>query len=214
MPTQNTNLLIVDDDGALLHLLSIILTHSGYDVRTAHDGFAALAAIRAEIPDILLSDLYMPGMSGFELLSVVRRRFPMIPVIAMSSAYSGPGVPAGVVADAFYEKATDLNALLGIVNGIRVLPDGIFEVSRSPMDPVWLPWQADGSEDSSLVITCPECMRSFAPLRTGPMIIHQAKCIYCDTVIPYAVIQSVNPSCPERLLPSKRSQAQTRPATC
>jgi len=94
MPTQSTTLLIVDDDGVLLHLLSVIMAHSGFDVRTAQDGFAALAAIRAEIPDILLSDLYMPGMSGFELLSVVRRRFPAIPVIAMSSTYSGPGVPA------------------------------------------------------------------------------------------------------------------------
>ena len=215
MPTQTTTLLIVDDDGALLHLLSVIMTHSGFDVRTAQDGFAALAAIRAEIPDILLSDLYMPGMSGFELLSVVRRRFPMIPVIAMSSAYSGPGVPAGVAADAFYEKATDLNELLGIVNGIRVLPDGIFEVTRSSMEPVWLPWQADGSEDSSLVITCPECMRSFNPLRTGPtMIIYEAKCIYCSTVIPYAVIRSDNPPCPERLLPGSGSHAQTRTAAC
>src|SRR5665213_715645 len=92
MPTRNTTLLIVDDDGSLLHLLSLIMTHSGFDVRTAPDGFAALAAIRAEIPDILLSDLYMPGMSGFELLSVVRRSFPAIPVIAIRSTYSGRGV--------------------------------------------------------------------------------------------------------------------------
>ncbi len=215
MPTQSTTLLIVDDDGVLLHLLSVIMAHSGFDVRTAQDGFAALAAIRAEIPDILLSDLYMPGMSGFELLSVVRRRFPAIPVIAMSSTYSGPGVPAGVAADAFYEKATDLNALLGIVNEIRVLPDGIFEVTRSSMEPVWLPWQTDSSEDSSLVITCPECMRSFNALLTGPtMIIHEAKCIYCSTVISYAVVGSVNPPCPERLLPGNGAQARIRPAAC
>lgn len=215
MPTMNTTLLIADDDGALLHLLSVIMTHSGFDVRTAQDGFAALAAIRAEVPDILLSDLYMPGMSGFELLSVVRRRFPLIPVIAMSSAYSGPGVPAGVAADAFYEKATDLNALLGVVNGIRVLPDGFFEVTRKSMEPVWLPWQADGSEYTGLVIACPECMRSFHPMRTEPtMIIQEAKCIYCATVIPYAVVRSFNPSCPENLRPGNRANAQIRPAAC
>lgn len=215
MPTQNTTLLIVDDDGALLHLLSLIMTHSGFDVRTAQDGFAALAAIRAEIPDILLSDLYMPGMSGFELLSVVRRRFPMIPVIAMSSSYSGTGVPAGVAADAFYEKATDLNALLGVVNGIRVVPDGIFEITRSRMEPVWLPWQAEGGEDSSLVLTCPECLRSFHPMRSGPtMIIHEAECIYCSTVIPYALVRSVNPSCPETLLASHAARTRTRHAAC
>ena len=53
----------------------------------AEDGFSALAEIRKEVPDILLSDLNMPRMSGFELLSVVRRRFPSIRTIAMSGAF-------------------------------------------------------------------------------------------------------------------------------
>ena len=47
----------------------------------------------------------MPQMSGFELLSVVRRRFPEIPVIAVSGAYeTGDRVPGGVIADAFFAK--------------------------------------------------------------------------------------------------------------
>ncbi len=213
MRTQKTTLLLVEDDGVLLHLLSIILTHSGYDVRSAQDGFSALAAIRAEIPDILLSDLYMPGMSGFELLSVVRRRFPMIPVIAMSSAYSGSEVPAGIAADAFYAKATDLNVLLGIVSGMHGLPNGISSSSRSSIAPMWLPWPADGSEEKIVVITCPECMRSFTQLHTeSTLIIHEAKCVYCSTLIPYAMVRSVSPASPERLLPSTKTQARIRPA--
>jgi len=43
-------------------------------------------------------------MSGFELLSVVRRRFPAIQLIAMSGAFSGDGIPPGVAADAFMKK--------------------------------------------------------------------------------------------------------------
>ena len=56
--------------------MSHVLTEIGYRVRSAEDGFSALREMRHEVPDILLSDLNMPGMSGFELLSVVRRRFP------------------------------------------------------------------------------------------------------------------------------------------
>ncbi len=115
---EKANLLVVDDDLSTRTLLSIILTKSAYRVRSAEDGFSALAEIRKEIPDVLISDLNMPGMSGFELLSVVRRRFPTIPVVAMSGAFSGDGVPLGVVADAFYEKASRPARLLQIVEAM------------------------------------------------------------------------------------------------
>jgi len=77
-----------------------------------------LFEIRQEIPDVILSDLNIPGMSGFEFLSVVRRRFPGIHLIAMSGAFSGDGVQPGVAADAFYEKATSLGSLLQIVEAV------------------------------------------------------------------------------------------------
>ena len=59
------------------------------------DGLSALIEIREEVPDILLSDLNMPAMSGFELLSVVRRRFPAIYVIAMSGMFTESPDPSG-----------------------------------------------------------------------------------------------------------------------
>ena len=99
-------LLVVDDEALVRTCLSDMLTRSGYTVRDASDGFSALAAIREEIPDLILSDLNMPGMSGFEFLSVVRRRFPSIRVIAMSSAYAGVDLPPGVAADVFYQKGS------------------------------------------------------------------------------------------------------------
>jgi len=83
MPNRK-NILVAEDDIQLRDLLTAILTHAGYRVRVAEDGFSALMHIRADKPDIILSDLYMLGMSGFELLSVVRRRFPEVAVIAMS----------------------------------------------------------------------------------------------------------------------------------
>ena len=55
------------------------------------------------MPDVIISDLGMPNMSGFELLSVVRRRFPHVPVIAISAKFDGS--PNGVIADGFFSKA-------------------------------------------------------------------------------------------------------------
>jgi CheY-like chemotaxis protein len=115
MATRKPTILIVEDDDQIRHLLCAILQQSGYSVRPAPDGVAALDDLHTEIPDILLSDLNMPRMSGFELLPVVRQQFPMTRLVAMSSAFSGNDVPEGVVADAFYAKASKVGALLQII---------------------------------------------------------------------------------------------------
>jgi CheY-like chemotaxis protein len=115
MRTRRPKILIVEDDVQIRLLLCTILAEAGYMVRPAADGFAALEEMRAESPDVLLSDLYMPGMSGFELLSIVRHQFPTTSVVAMSSAFSGEDLPDEIVADAFYPKATDIAGLLRIM---------------------------------------------------------------------------------------------------
>ena len=89
MPTEKANLLIVEDEPSTRESLSGILSEFGNRVRSAEDGFSALVEIQNNSPDIILSDLNMPGMSGFELLSVVRRRFPAIRVIAMGVCRHG-----------------------------------------------------------------------------------------------------------------------------
>ena len=131
MPCTKERLLIVDDDPSIRSSLALLLTHIGYRVRCAQDGFSALRELGTEIPDILLSDLNMPGMSGFELLSVVRLRFTAIAVIAMSGAFCGNEVPSGVAADAFYHKGSSIGALLRIIDAMphmerrASLPTGI-----------------------------------------------------------------------------------------
>jgi DNA-binding response OmpR family regulator len=67
--------------------------------------------------DLVISDLNMPQMSGFEFLSVIRRRVPQVLVIAMSGAYAaGDEVPGGVIADAFYAKGpSDPGTLVKLV---------------------------------------------------------------------------------------------------
>ena len=119
MQNRRDKLLLVDDEPSIRRVLSAVLTQMGHEVRSAEDGFAALKEMHEWMPDILLSDLNMPGMSGFELLSVVRRRLPGIYVIATSGAYSGETVPHGIAADSFYEKATGMHSLLRLLDAAR-----------------------------------------------------------------------------------------------
>ena len=76
MPDTNASILIVEDEESVRTSLAEVFTHLGYHTRSAMDGLAALKEIREEVPEILLSDLNMPEMSGFELLSIIHRRFP------------------------------------------------------------------------------------------------------------------------------------------
>jgi DNA-binding NtrC family response regulator len=115
MPAKPLNILIADDSVSIREAYCDIFAQFGYNVRSVEEGFSALLEIREEIPDVLLSDLHMPGMSGFELLGVVRHLFPEIVVIAMSGSFCGASVPEGVIADAFYEKGTSLSYLLRIL---------------------------------------------------------------------------------------------------
>ena len=86
--TPKRRILVVDDDASIRKSMTMLLNAAGYEVSTAEHGFDALLQLRmAPPPDVIISDLNMPQMSGFEFLSVVRRRFPEIPVIAVSGAY-------------------------------------------------------------------------------------------------------------------------------
>lgn len=115
-------LLVVDDDAAIRELASDLFKDAGYKVMTAGDGHEALRRIGGTLPDLVITDLHMPRMSGFELLKVLRVRFPQIPVIAVSAEFNGDGLPPDVIADAFLSKdcyttarfATKIRELLAI----------------------------------------------------------------------------------------------------
>lgn len=191
---ENLKLLIVDDEPATRKLLSQIFGQMGHSVRTAKDGFSALQQIRESMPDVLLSDLHMPGMSGFELLSVVRRRLPKIYVIATSGAYSGDGVPFGIAADAFYEKATGFKSLIDLMEAATTA-EGLFPRDVSAPVPVWVTLTDDEPlSDEFVMICCPECMRaSSQAVGEGLLLIHETGCEYCETKICYAVVEALDP---------------------
>lgn len=127
MQEAKVGLLIVDDEPSIRTSMSHVLIEIGYRVRTASDGFSALQEIRQEIPDIVLTDLNMPGMSGFELLSTIQSQFPGIQTIAMSGSFCGDEVPCGVAADAFFQKGSSMGSLLRIM---ETLPKPEQKLSR------------------------------------------------------------------------------------
>jgi CheY-like chemotaxis protein len=115
MPVNHMEVLLVEDDPSHRLVLSAVIAQTGYKVRTAADGVFALVEIASHMPDLLVSDLNMPRMSGYELLSMVRREFPPIPLIAMSGAPCKM-IPAG--ADAFYQKGTHPVFLIRLVTAM------------------------------------------------------------------------------------------------
>jgi CheY-like chemotaxis protein len=200
MPTRAVKLLIVDDEPTTRKLMSQVFHQMGHTVRAAEDGFAALTEIREDLPDVVLSDLNMPGMSGFELLSVVRRRYPAIRAIAMSGAFSGDSVQPGVAADAFYEKASGLDSLLQIMEAITDPAEQPTEKPRTPA-PFWIQGDADAVSGNNFVtVSCPECLRTFPQMsgeHTGILNIHKTPCVYCSTMIHFAIVQPSNPAAPQ-----------------
>lgn len=76
-------ILIVDDHAGIVRLLSLEIKQRGYNVMTASNGKKALEMIEVERPDLILLDIVMPEMNGFEMLARVRE-FSNIPIIIHS----------------------------------------------------------------------------------------------------------------------------------
>src|SRR5258708_8247930 len=86
-------ILVVDDEESIRQLFGRLLKKAGYEVASAENGFDALLKLKEFLPEVIISDLNMPKMSGFEFLSVIRRRFPKISVIASTEPYASTLVP-------------------------------------------------------------------------------------------------------------------------
>ncbi|RYY68547.1 MAG: response regulator, partial [Comamonadaceae bacterium] len=80
-----SHLLVVDDDADMLRLLSMRLQSAGYRVSTAGSAEAALAQLDVERPQLVISDVRLPGKDGLALFDEVRRRHPALPVILLTA---------------------------------------------------------------------------------------------------------------------------------
>ena len=151
---------------------------------------------------MIISDLNMPKMSGFEFLSVVRRRFPKISVIASSGAYGSKVVPTGVLADAFYAKGQEQTEnLLDHVAGLIRTSAARARAHEKESAPVWIPRNGkDSNGIPYIVITCTECLRSF-PLNVtkeqNPEVL-ETLCLFCSSTVKYIIDFSLSVTSPAR----------------
>jgi CheY-like chemotaxis protein len=85
LPIDNSlRVLVVDDDPIVLSVLQATLESNNMLCSTAGDGVEALGSLARSTPDVIISDLSMPRMSGFELLPIVRQRYPYAGIIVVS----------------------------------------------------------------------------------------------------------------------------------
>ena len=87
-------ILIVDDDSAVRQMLAEVLKQFGFQTSQADDGLAALDSIRTERPALLITDVLMPRMNGFQLLMQVKNQWPDMPVLVMSG-HGADTLPGG-----------------------------------------------------------------------------------------------------------------------
>jgi len=78
-------LLIIDDEANLRRTLTAVLQRRGFTIYSAADGESGLYLFRHEKPDLVLTDLSMPGMSGLELLKRIKAERPAVPVLMMTA---------------------------------------------------------------------------------------------------------------------------------
>jgi|ERR1043166_7979167 len=102
MSSHNSHILVVDDHKSVSEPIAMILRSRGHSVCTAESGVQALRQLKDTRVKLVISDLRMPEMSGFELISAIRWRFPEMPVVAMSGTYTADQIPSTI--DRFYAK--------------------------------------------------------------------------------------------------------------
>ena len=113
---RTATILLVDDESGILESLGILFRGEGYEVLTAHSGKDAVAQLAHDKPDLVLTDIRMPGTSGLEVLSFAREVDPELPVILMTAQASLQSAVKAVNEGAYYylQKPFSNDELLAI----------------------------------------------------------------------------------------------------
>jgi len=182
-------ILVVDDEPSIRETAEQILQSAGYEVHTAVDGVDGLRALGHSLPDLIISDLNMPRMSGLEFLAVIRERFPHIATIAMSGEYCEN--PTKILADAFLQKGHYtlkelFHEIVDLLDASPIRPARRKGASDAPFVP--------RDDLGYVVIGCTKCLRpnklEAMGLNGG---IHQTTCQTCDALLRFEIDHEVEP---------------------
>jgi CheY-like chemotaxis protein len=116
-------ILVVEDERNIRQLFTTILQQQGHEVIEAADGHAALAALKQRLPDLLLTDLRMSGMSGVQLVAEVTRRFPKLPIVVVSAFNDQIELALQTGAKVYLVKPFAKRQLVEVVN--KLLQQGV-----------------------------------------------------------------------------------------
>lgn len=114
---MSVKLLVIDDDSAVTDLLSLLLKSNGFEVSATNNSSDGLGIIRDSSPDVVILDLMMPEMDGWQICKAVRE-FSQVPIIILS-ALNDPSMIASVLdagADDYLTKPTPSRVLIAHIN--------------------------------------------------------------------------------------------------
>ncbi len=113
---SRASVLVVEDDPDLLALVEIILSDAGYAVAVASDGAQALSLVKERMPSVILLDMRMPVMNGWEFAREYRARHGRAtPIVVVTAAEDARARAQEIGADAWLEKPFDLDEVVRMV---------------------------------------------------------------------------------------------------
>jgi CheY-like chemotaxis protein len=108
--------LVVEDDADLRELMVLLLEGAGYQVMTARDGQAGLECVEQQMPAVILLDMKMPGMNGWQFASAFRSRYGhAAPLVVVTAAEDARKTAEEVGAEAHLGKPFELDDVLHLV---------------------------------------------------------------------------------------------------